>query len=70
MSSAALSIVLAEFHEGKERDRALGVWAAVAAGGAAAGVLPGGILTQYLGGRWNFFINTGVGTGVVIADFD
>src|SRR3954465_12134688 len=43
MSPAALSIVLSEFREGKERDKALGVWAAVAAGGAAAGVLIGGI---------------------------
>jgi EmrB/QacA subfamily drug resistance transporter len=65
MSPAALSIVLSEFSEGQERNRALGVWAAVAAGGAAAGVLLGGILTQYLGWRWNFFINVFVGIGVV-----
>lgn len=65
MSPAALSIVLSEFSEGPERDRALGVWAAVAAGGAAAGVLLGGILTQYLGWRWNFFVNVGVGIAVV-----
>lgn len=67
MSPAALSIVLSEFREGEERNRALGVWAAVAAGGAAAGVLLGGILTQYLGWRWNFFINVFVGIGVVSA---
>jgi EmrB/QacA subfamily drug resistance transporter len=67
MSPAALSIVLTEFREGKERDKALGVWAAVAAGGAAAGVLIGGILTQYLSWRWNFFVNAPVGLFVVIA---
>jgi EmrB/QacA subfamily drug resistance transporter len=67
MSPAALSIVLAEFSEGKERNKAMGVWGAVAAGGAAAGVLLGGIITQYLGWRWNFFVNVPVGIGVVLA---
>ena len=61
MSPAALSIVLTEFREGKDRNRALGVWSAVAAGGAAAGLLFGGLLTQYLGWRWDFFINVPVG---------
>lgn len=67
MSPAALSIVLSEFSEGDERNKALGVWAAVAAGGAAAGVLLGGIITQYLGWRWIFFVNVFVGGGVVLA---
>jgi EmrB/QacA subfamily drug resistance transporter len=61
MSPAALSIVLTEFKEGQARNRALGVWSAVAAGGAAAGLLFGGLLTQYLGWRWDFFINVPVG---------
>ncbi len=67
MSPAALSIVLAEFNEGKERNTALGVWAAVSSGGAAAGVLLGGILTQYLNWRWNFFVNVPIGILVVFA---
>lgn len=61
MSPSALSIVLTTFREGKERNRALGYWATVATGGAAVGLLLGGALTQYLGWRWNFFINVPVG---------
>lgn len=67
MSPAALSIVLAEFDEGEERNKAMGVWGGVAAGGAAAGVLLGGVLTEYLSWRWNFFVNVPVGIAVVLA---
>lgn len=67
MSPAALSIVLSEFREGNERNKALGVWAAVAAGGGAVGVLLGGVLTQYFSWRWNFFVNAPVGLFVVLA---
>lgn len=67
MSPAALSIVLAEFEEGEERNKAMGVWGGVAAGGAAAGVLLGGVLTQYFSWRWNFFVNVPVGLFVVLA---
>jgi EmrB/QacA subfamily drug resistance transporter len=67
MSPAALSIVLTTFREGQERAKALSVWGAVAAGGAAAGVLLGGILTEYLDWRWNFFVNVPVGIAVFLA---
>src|SRR5258708_17217348 len=61
MSPSALSIVLTTFKEGKERNKALGYWTTVATGGAAVGLLLGGVLTQYLGWRWNFFINVPIG---------
>jgi EmrB/QacA subfamily drug resistance transporter len=61
MSPAALSIVLVTYKEGHERNVALAVWGAVASSGAAVGLLLGGILTQYLGWRWNFFINVPIG---------
>jgi EmrB/QacA subfamily drug resistance transporter len=67
MSPAALSIILVTYREGHERNVALSVWGAVASGGAAVGVLLGGILTQYLDWRWNFFVNVPVGILVVIA---
>ncbi len=69
MSPAALSIVLTTFKEGKERTKALSVWGAVAAGGAAVGVLLGGILTQYLDWRWNFFVNVPIGLGIAVAAY-
>lgn len=65
MSPAALSIILVTYKEGHERNVALSVWAAVAGGGAAVGVLAGGIITQYLNWRWNFFVNVPVGIGIV-----
>lgn len=69
MSPAALSIVLVTYREGHERNVALAVWGAVAAGGAAVGVLLGGILTQYLDWRWNFFVNVPVGLLVILAAY-
>jgi EmrB/QacA subfamily drug resistance transporter len=61
MSPSALSIVLSTFGEGSDRDSALGWWSTIATGGAAVGLLLGGVLTQYLGWEWNFFINVPVG---------
>ena len=65
MTPTALSIVLTQFEEGKERNMAMGIWAAVASSGAAVGVVLGGALTEYLDWRWNFFINVPVGLIVV-----
>ena len=61
LSPAALSIVTNTFTEGAERNRALGVWGAVAGSGGAAGVLLGGVLTDSLGWQWVLFVNTPIG---------
>jgi EmrB/QacA subfamily drug resistance transporter len=66
MSPAALSIVLITYREGHERNTALSIWGSVGAGGAAIGVLLGGVLTQYLNWRWNFFINIPIGIFIFI----
>ncbi|MEO6109967.1 MAG: MFS transporter [Candidatus Saccharimonadales bacterium] len=65
MSPAALSIILTEYKEGAERNKALGVWGAVGAGGAAAGLIIGGIVTEYLGWRWDFIINLPIGIALI-----
>ena len=61
VSPAALSIITTTFAEGPERNRALGIWGAVAGAGGAAGVLLGGILTSGLSWRWVLFVNVPIG---------
>jgi EmrB/QacA subfamily drug resistance transporter len=61
ISPAALSIISTTFAEGKERAKALGVWAAIAIGGSAVGLILGGVLTQYFSWPWIFFVNVPVG---------
>jgi EmrB/QacA subfamily drug resistance transporter len=61
VSPAALSIITTTFAEGEERNRALGVWGAVAGAGGAAGVLLGGVLTSGLNWRWVLFVNVPIG---------
>ena len=67
VAPATLSIITTTFEEGAERNKALGIWGAVAGSGAAAGVLFGGILTRYFGWSWIFFVNVPVGAAVLAA---
>jgi len=60
ISPSALSIVTTIFRDGAERNKALGVWGAVAGSGGAAGVLLGGILTDGLGWEWVLWVNVPV----------
>ena len=67
VSPAALSIVTTTFSDGEQRTKALGVWSAIAAGGAAVGLLLGGVLTDLASWRWVFFVNVPVGIATVVA---
>jgi EmrB/QacA subfamily drug resistance transporter len=61
LSPAALSLVTVLFTEGAERNKAMGVWGAVAGSGGAVGVLLGGMLTEWAGWEWVLFVNVPVG---------
>jgi EmrB/QacA subfamily drug resistance transporter len=67
ISPAALSIITITFTEGADRARAMSVWAAIAVGGGAVGLLLGGVLTDTLSWPWIFFVNVPVGIVVFIA---
>jgi EmrB/QacA subfamily drug resistance transporter len=66
MAPSALSMLTVVFAEGRERNRALGVWAAISAGGAAIGLILGGVLTEYASWRWVLFINVPVAALAVL----
>lgn len=57
LAPAALSLLAVMFTDGKERAKAFGIFGAIAGGGAALGLILGGILTEYLDWRWVFFVN-------------
>jgi EmrB/QacA subfamily drug resistance transporter len=69
LSPAALSMLTVLFAEGAERNRAMGVWGAVAGSGGAVGVLLGGMLTQWAGWEWVLFVNVPVATLAALAAF-
>ena len=66
---AALSIITTIFAEGRERDRAVAAWTAVAAGGGAAGLLLGGLITDALGWEWIFFVNVPLGAAGIALSY-
>src|ERR687897_791015 len=69
ITPAALSILMTTFSEGRERNAALGVWGAVGAFGAVAGVLLGGVLTDWLSWEWMETIGLFVGADALLAGF-
>jgi EmrB/QacA subfamily drug resistance transporter len=67
VAPAALSIITTTFAEGAERAKAMGVWAAIAVGGGAVGLVLGGVLTTTLSWPWIFYVNIPVGIAVFAA---
>jgi len=66
MLPAALSTVMNMFDEGAERNKALGIWGGLGAGGGTFGLIMGGLLTRYAGWQYVFFLNVPIGLAVLM----
>ncbi|MGC0251708.1 MFS transporter [Pseudactinotalea sp. Z1748] len=66
MTPAGLSILMNTFPNGRERHRALGIWGGLGGTGASAGLLLGGVLTDWVGWAWVFYTNVPVCLVVLI----
>ena len=67
VAPTALALITTNFPEGPPRNRAMGVYAAMSGGGAAVGLVAGGLLTTYLSWRWVLFVNVPIGILVALA---
>jgi EmrB/QacA subfamily drug resistance transporter len=66
MLPSALSIVMNMFQEGPERNKALGIWGALAASGATVGLVAGGLLTRYAGWQYIFYLNVPIAVAALL----
>ncbi|MBB6693516.1 MFS transporter [Cohnella xylanilytica] len=66
LSPATLSLIMSNFEEGAERNRAMGVWASMGGVGLSLGLLLGGVLTSYVGWEWTFFVNVPVALAAIV----
>jgi EmrB/QacA subfamily drug resistance transporter len=66
-SPSALALLMTMFSQGRERTRAIGLYSAVSIGGAAVGLIAGGMLTQWVSWRWVLFVNVPIGAALLLA---
>ncbi|MET9396532.1 MFS transporter, partial [Kitasatospora sp. NPDC002965] len=69
LAPSALGLLSTTFTDPKERSTAFGIFGAIAGGGAAIGLLAGGLLTEYLNWRWCLFVNTPIAVVTAFAAF-
>lgn len=67
MAPAALSLITVTFTEPRERAKAFGVYGGISGGGAALGLILGGILTEYASWRWTLLVNTPIAIATAVA---
>jgi EmrB/QacA subfamily drug resistance transporter len=67
IAPTALSLIADTFPEGGLRNRAIGVYSAMAGAGGAIGLLLGGLITTYLSWRWVLFVNVPIGLVLAFA---
>ncbi len=63
---ASLSLLTTIFAEGEERNRAIGIYGAMAALGFVVGMVGGGVITEFLGWRWVLFVNVPVALAALV----
>jgi EmrB/QacA subfamily drug resistance transporter len=67
IAATALALITTTFPEGKPRNRAMGVYAAMSVAGGALGLIAGGLLTSYASWRWVLFVNVPIGLAAALA---
>lgn len=65
-SPTALALLMTMFPAPKDRSRAIGYYTAVSIGGAAIGLIAGGLLTEWISWRWVFFVNVPIAAAVLV----
>ncbi|PSJ26657.1 MFS transporter [Streptosporangium nondiastaticum] len=66
LAPSALSLLTTTFTVGKERAKAFGIYGAIAGGGAAIGLIAGGLLTEYLDWRWCLYVNVPIALAALL----
>jgi EmrB/QacA subfamily drug resistance transporter len=69
LAPSALALLTTTFTDPQERAKAFGIFGAIAGGGAAIGLLLGGILTEYLSWRWCLYVNLLIAVPAAFAAF-
>ena len=67
LAPTALSLVAVTFTDPRQRAKAFGVYGAVASSGGAAGLILGGVLTEYAAWRWCLYVNVFIAAGAFVA---
>jgi EmrB/QacA subfamily drug resistance transporter len=65
-SPSALALLMTMFAAGRERTRAIGLYTAVSIGGAAVGLIAGGMLSEWASWRWVLFVNVPIGAALLV----
>jgi EmrB/QacA subfamily drug resistance transporter len=65
-SPSALALLLVTTREGVERTRALALYTAVSIGGAAIGLVAGGVLVEWASWQWVFYVNVPIGIALLV----
>jgi EmrB/QacA subfamily drug resistance transporter len=67
VAPTALSLIATTFPEGRARNRAMGVYAAMSVAGGVIGLVVGGLLVTYASWPWVLFVNVPIGISAALA---